>query len=77
MLKKKDAGADPGEWMSVPDAAALKGVAASSVRAAVNRGRLTGAKIGRSYVVLRRDVEAWVIGPRGPKKERTAPHNNA
>jgi excisionase family DNA binding protein len=58
------------EWMSVPEAALLKGVAESSVRAAIQTGRLMGAKVGRSYIVRRRDVEAWRPGPRGPKRAR-------
>jgi hypothetical protein len=45
------------DWISVPEAARLKGVAESSVRLAINAGRLTGGKIGRNYVVSRRDSE--------------------
>jgi excisionase family DNA binding protein len=56
------------EWISVPEAAQLKGVAESSVRVAIQTGRLLGAKVGRSYIVRRRDVEAWKPGPRGPKR---------
>jgi excisionase family DNA binding protein len=60
------------EWISVPEAARLKGVAESSVRVAIQAGRLTGAKVGRSYIVRRRDVEAWRPGPQGPKRSRSA-----
>ena len=46
------------EWMTVPDAAKLKDVAESSVRKAIETGRLTGKKIGRNYLVSRKDVMA-------------------
>jgi excisionase family DNA binding protein len=59
------------EWVSVPEAARLKGVAESSVRVAIQTGRLMGAKVGRSYIVRRRDVESWRPGPRGPKRARS------
>jgi excisionase family DNA binding protein len=59
------------EWISVPEAAQLKGVAESSVRVAIQTGRLTGAKVGRSYIVRRQDVETWRPGPRGPKRARS------
>ena len=59
------------EWISVPEAARLKGVAESSVRVAIQTGRLMGAKVGRSYIVRRRDVETWRPGPRGPKRTRS------
>src|SRR5438445_12828036 len=55
------------EWISVPEAARLKGVTESSVRVAIQTGRLMGGKVGRSYIVRRGDVEAWRPGPRGPK----------
>src|SRR5262245_42521036 len=61
-----------GEWIGVPEAARLKGVAESSVRVAIQTGRLNGAKVGRSYIVRRRDVEGWRPGPRGPKRGRLA-----
>jgi excisionase family DNA binding protein len=59
-----------GEWISVPEAARLKGVAESSVRMAIRTGRLNGAKVGRSYIVRRGDVDGWRPGPRGPKRGR-------
>ena len=52
------------EWISVPEAARLKGVTESSVRVAIQTGRLMGGKVGRSYIVRRGDVEAWRPGPR-------------
>ena len=58
------------EWISVPEAARLKGVAESSVRVAIQTGRLMGGKVGRSYIVRRGDVESWRPGPRGPKRGR-------
>ncbi len=58
------------QWMTVPEAARLKDVAESSVRTAINTGRLTGKKIGPTYLVLRKDVEAWVVGRQGPKRGR-------
>src|SRR2546428_14133994 len=56
------------EWISVPEAARLKGVTESSVRVAIQTGRLMGGKVGRSYIVRRGDVEAWRPGLRGPKR---------
>jgi len=58
------------EWISVPEAARLKGVAEPSVRVAMQAGRLMAAKVGRSYIVRRRDVETRRPGPRGPKRGR-------
>src|SRR5207253_10528093 len=58
------------EWISVPEAARLKGVTESSVRVAIQTGRLIGGKVGRSCIVRRGDVEAWRPGPRGPKRGR-------
>ena len=58
------------EWVSVPEAARLKGVTESSVRVAIQTGRLMGGKVGRSYIVRRGDVEAWRPGLRGPKRGR-------
>ena len=59
------------EWISVPEAARLKGVAESSVRVAIQTGRLTGGKVGHSYIVRRGDVEAWRPGSRGPQRARS------
>src|SRR5438876_1204023 len=56
------------KWISVPEAARLKGVAESSVRVAIRTGRLMGEKVGRGYIVRREDVESWRPGPRGPKR---------
>ena len=58
------------EWISVPEAARLKGVTESSVRVAIQTGRLMGGKVGRSYIVRRGDIEAWRPGLRGPKRGR-------
>ena len=52
------------EWISVPEAAQLKGVAESSVRVAIQTGRLMGAKVGRSYNVdlsLQRELPGNMI----------------
>jgi hypothetical protein len=59
-----------GGWISVPEAARLKGVAASAVRAAIRTGRLDGGKVGRSYIVRLGDVEGWQPEPRDPKRRR-------
>jgi excisionase family DNA binding protein len=58
------------EWISVPEAARLKGVAESYVRVAIRSGRLNGAKVGRSYIVRRGEVDGWRPGLRGRRRGR-------
>lgn len=60
------------DWMSVPDAAKLKGVAESSLRYAINKGHVYGQKIGRGYIVSRRSLIDWRPGKQGPKRRRPA-----
>jgi excisionase family DNA binding protein len=53
------------DWMTVSEAARLKGVAEHSVRLAIRSGRLAGEKVGRSYRVRRHDVESWAAARKG------------
>jgi excisionase family DNA binding protein len=66
------------EWVTAPEAARHKGVAESSVRRAIQEGRLPGLRKGRTYLVRRADLDSWCpIGHRpcrgatrlGPKPE--------
>lgn len=47
------------ELVTAPEAARLKGVAESSVRRAIQEGRLPGLRKGRVYLVRRGDLDEW------------------
>jgi excisionase family DNA binding protein len=62
------------EWVTAPEAARAKGVAESSVRRAIQTGRLPGLRKGRVYLVRRGDLDAWrPIGHR-PRGNSSGPH---
>jgi excisionase family DNA binding protein len=69
---------DPGdEVITAPLAAAEKGVHRNSVHRAIKDGRLKAIRSGKSWLIRRRDMDAWqVIGHRPvgrPNGSRTAP----
>jgi len=47
------------DLVTAPEAARLKGVAESSVRRAIQEGRLPGLRKGRQYLVRRGDLDVW------------------
>src|SRR5260370_528431 len=57
---------DPGdEVMTAPVAAALKGVHRNSVHKAIKDGSLKATRSGKTWLIPRRDLDAWqVIGHR-------------
>jgi excisionase family DNA binding protein len=53
------------EVMTAPVAAALKGVHRNSVHKAIKEGRLKATRSGKTWLIRRRDLDAWqVIGHR-------------
>ena len=57
------------EVMTAPVAAALKGVHRNSVHRAIKEGRLKATRSGKSWLIRRRDLDAWqVIGHRPTQK---------
>jgi excisionase family DNA binding protein len=53
------------EVMTAPMAAALKGVHRNSVHKAIKEGRLKASRSGKSWLIRRRDLDAWqVVGHR-------------
>ncbi len=63
------------EVMTAPVAAALKGVHRNSVHKAIKDGRLKATRSGKSWLIRRRDLDAWeVVGHRpGPSKDLLTP----
>src|SRR5947209_627594 len=61
---------DPGdEVITAPVAAALKGVHRNSVHKAIKEGRLKATRSGKTWLIRRRDLDAWqVIGHRPKAK---------
>lgn len=63
-----------GQWVdevvTAPEAARLKGVAESSIRRAIQDGRLAGLRRGHVYLVRRADLDAWQ--PVGHRPRRSA-----
>ena len=57
------------KWISIAEAARIKGVQRPSIYAAIKEGRIRAAEIGGRSVVLRQDVEAYV--PRAYQGIRT------
>lgn len=56
------AATDPGdEVMTAPVAAALKGVHRNSVHKAIKAGRLKATRSGKSWLIRRRDLDAWQV----------------
>ncbi len=59
---------DPGdEVMTAPVAAALKGVHRNSVHKAIKEGRLKATRSGKSWLIRRRDLDAWQVLGHRPK----------
>ena len=59
---------DPGdEVMTAPVAAALKGVHRNSVHKAIKEGRLKATRSGKTWLIRRRDLDAWQVVGHRPK----------
>src|SRR5437773_12236169 len=66
--QKPDATMDPAdEVMTAPVAAALKGVHRNSVHNAIKDGRLKATRSGKSWLIRRRDLDAWQVLGHRPK----------
>lgn len=66
------------DWITTTEAARLTGYASSSFRHFILRGKLPARKLGRDWVLLRSDVEAYkakmdLLGPdkHNPNSEKT------
>jgi excisionase family DNA binding protein len=63
---------DPGdEIITAPVAAAEKGVHRNSVHRAIREGRLKAYRSGKTYLIRRRDLDAWKVV--GHRPARTPP----
>src|SRR6266849_6283540 len=73
------------DLVTAPEAARLKGVAESSIRRAIQEGRLPGFRKGRAYLIRRGDLDEWrpighrpqgrAIGPGPRRKSSLVPGN--
>lgn len=59
------------EVVTAPEAARLKGVAESSIRRAIQDGRLPGSRKGQTYLVRRADLDAWQPVGHRPSQARS------
>lgn len=60
-------------YMTITEAAEVKGVNRSSVRKAITSGRLSYTKIGSVYLVLRDQVDKWYVVGHRPEGWRKSP----
>jgi excisionase family DNA binding protein len=61
---------NPDEVITAPVAAAEKGVHRNSVHKAIKEGRLKAVRSGKSWLIRRRDLDAWqVIGHRPASRD--------
>lgn len=51
----------PSDWLSVEEAAKIKGVEPDSVRRRINRGRLPATKKSDVWLIRRRDLDGWTV----------------
>jgi len=58
------------EVMTAPVAAALKGVHRNSVHKAIKKGRLKATRSGKSWLIRRRDLDAWQVN--GHRRKNSA-----
>jgi excisionase family DNA binding protein len=61
---------DPSNWITTTQAAELTGYTPGYFRKAIKRGRLQGQKLGRDWILLKKEVEAYAEKMRrlGPQK---------
>lgn len=70
---------EPDDLLTIADAAKHLGVDPATVWREINRKRLRAKKLGREYVIIRRDLTAYEKtdrlkpGPKGPRKPPAAP----
>ena len=60
-------------WVSIAEAARLKGVGRASIYAAIDDGKIQSAEIGGRRLALRQDVEAYVPRAYHGRRENTRP----
>jgi excisionase family DNA binding protein len=58
------------EFLTVTDAAKVKGVSRQAIWAAISDKRLTAKLYGRFYLIRRADLEAWEVVGHRPRKEQ-------
>lgn len=61
---------NPTEWLTTKEAAELTGYTTSYIRKAIYRGRLTGKKLGRDWILKKDEVLAYAekMKELGPSK---------
>ena len=52
---------EPGDLLTIPEAAALLRCKPSTIRAWFTQGRLRRTKVGRLSRILRKDLEAFIV----------------